>query len=132
MPYVALAPAVRQARLAAATARWAALLIHRPELRPAVALQRDLLALVSDLAEVVERGRLPPLSLPAKYLAAKPERGVPVLTGEPIPVPVPILKPALLRLCDALAKGGAGEAADHIRTNIDETRIEAGSLLSAS
>jgi FdhE protein len=132
MPYVALAQATREAREAAAAARWEALLILRPELHPAVALQRDLLTLVADLAEVLERGRLPRLSLPPRYLAAKLGRGVPVLSGEPIPVPVPILKPALLGLCEALARGGAGEAAEHIRTHLDETRIDAGSLLTAS
>lgn len=132
MPYVALAPAARQARQAAATARWDALLSIRPELEPAVALQKDLLALVAELSDIFERGRLPRLSLPPKYLAAKLERGVPALAGEPIPMPVPVLKPALLRLCEALARGGAGEAADRIRANIDETRMDAGSLLTAS
>jgi FdhE protein len=132
MPYVALAQAPRKARDAAAAARWDALLSLRPELQPAVALQRHLLALVSDLADSIERGRLPRLSLPPRYLAAKLERGVPALAGEPIPVPVPILKPALLRMCDELARGGAGEAAEHIRAHIDETRIDAGSLLTAS
>src|SRR5262245_28073313 len=110
MPYVALAPVPRPVRHAAATARWDALLTRRPELQPAVQLQRELLALVSDLAEVIERGRLPRLSLPPKYLAAKLERGVPILAGEPIPVPVPVLRPVLSRLCEALARGGAGEA----------------------
>lgn len=132
MPYVALAPAAREARQAAAALRWDALAVLRPELQPAVALQRDLLALVSDLSEVIEHGRLPRLSLPLRYLAAKLERGVPALTGEPIPIPVQVLKSTLLHLCDALARGGAGEAAHHIRAHIDETRIDAGSLLSAS
>jgi FdhE protein len=132
MPYVALPQATRKAREAAAAARWDALLSLRPELQPAVALQRDLLTLVADLAEVIEGGRLPRLSLPPRYLSVKLGRGVPVLSGEPIPVPVPILKPALLRLCEALARGGAGEPAEHIRVHIDETRIDAGSLLSAS
>lgn len=132
MPYVALATEAREAREAFATARWNALLSLRPELQPAVALQRNLLAIVSDLAEVFERGRLPRLSMPPKYLAAKLQRGVPALAAEPIPVPVPVLRPALLSLCDALAQGGAGEAAEHIRTQIDETRMDAGSLLAAS
>ena len=132
MPYVALAPATREARESAAAARWDALLTLRPELQPAVALQRDLLTLVSDLSEVMDRGRLPRLSLPPRYLAAKLDRGVPGLAGEPIPMPVPILKPVLLGLCDALARGGAGEAAEHIRAHIDETRIDTGSLLAAS
>jgi len=137
MPYVALGSgplsgATREARDLAAADRWAALLSLRPELQPAVALQHELLDLVTDLVERIERGRLPRLSLPARYLAAKLQRGVPALAGEPIPLPVPLLKPALLALCAALARGGAGEAAEHIRTHLNETRMDAGALLAAS
>ena len=132
MPYVALAVADREARHAAAASRWQELLTSRPELAPAVALQQDLLALVSNLVDAIGRGRLPRLSLPPRYLALKLERGVPALAGEPIPIPVQVLKPVLLDLCDALGKGGAGDAASHIRAHLDETRLDAGSLLSAS
>ena len=132
MPYVALAQPTREARDLAAADRWAALLTLRPELEPAVALQHELLGLVTDLVELIERGRVPRLSLPPRYLAAKLRRGIPALASEPIPLPVPLLKPALLALCGALARGGAGEAAEHIRSHLDETRIDAGSLLAAS
>jgi FdhE protein len=132
MPYVALPATSREARLGAAARRWRDLETLRPELLPAIALQKDLLTLVSNLIDVIEGGRLPRLSLPPRYLAAKLGRGVPALAGEPIPVPVPVLKPVLLDLCDALGRGGAGEAAAHIRAQISETRIDAGSLLAAS
>ncbi|MQA28898.1 MAG: formate dehydrogenase accessory protein FdhE [Luteitalea sp.] len=132
MPYVAMAPAVRGTRLAAATARWDAILALRPDLAPAVELQRHLLGVIGRLADTIEEGRFPRLSLPSNYLAAKLATGVPALSGEPIPLPVPLLKPALLELCEHLSRGGAGEAADHIRTALDETRMEAGSLLTAS
>src|SRR5262245_49615925 len=133
MPYVALGPvATREARDLAAADRWAALLDLRPELQPAVALQHELLGLVTDLVEAIERGRLPRLSLPSRYIAAKLQRLVPALAGEPIPLPVPLLKPALLALCAALARGGAGEAAEHIRAHLNETRLDAGALLAAS
>jgi FdhE protein len=132
MPYVALAPVSRESRLHTAGARWAAMLAARAELGPAIALQRDLLLIVADLSNTLERGRLPKLSLPPKYLAAKLAHGTPALVGEPIPIPVPVLKPGLGRLCDALERGGAGEAAAHIRAALDETRMEAGSLLAAS
>jgi len=49
---------------------------------------------------------------------------VPVFAGEPIPLPVPALAPALFRLCDALAEGGAGDAATHIREAIASGNIE--------
>src|SRR5262245_66641441 len=84
MPYVALDSgrsygATRQARDLAAANRWAALLNLRPELQPAVALQHELLSLVTDLVEAIERGRLPRLSLPPRYIAAKLQRSVPAL-----------------------------------------------------
>lgn len=132
MPFVALAPATRESRLAAAAARWTAILKARPDLEPAVALQRRLIGLVVELAETLDYARLPRLSLPPKYLAAKLARGVPVLAGEPIPLPVAALRPTLLRLCEELSQGGAGEAGDHIRTAILESRVDTGSLLTAS
>jgi FdhE protein len=98
----------------------------------AVALQRRLLALMFDLIEAVNRTRLPKLSLPPKYLAAKLERGVPALTGEPVPLPVALLRPTLLQLCAELGAGGAGEPADRIRAALAEGQLDAGSLLVAS
>jgi FdhE protein len=118
--------------MAAAASRWAAILAASPELAPAVALQQQLIALVVDLTETVEHARLPRLSLPPRYLAAKLTRGIPAFATEPIPLPVPALTPALLSLCDELARGGAGETAEHIKSAIVESRMDAGSLLTAS
>lgn len=132
MPPVALEPATRQTRLAEATRRWDALQAAQPDLAPAVDLQRQLLGLVIDVMDVIDRGRLPRLSLPPKYLAAKLARGVPALSGEPIPLPLAVLKPALIRLCEELAAGGAGETAEHIKAALVETRMDAGSLLTSS
>jgi FdhE protein len=132
MALVSPPSATRDARLATAEARWAALRDSRPDLAPAVALQTELVTLVIDLTDAMEKGRLPRLSLPPKYLAAKLARGVPALHGEPIPVPTAVIKPTLLRLCQALSAGGAGAAADHIEAEIADGRLEPGSLLSAS
>jgi FdhE protein len=132
MPHVPIPAISHQNRAALAERRWSAVLAARPDLAPALDLQRRLLGLVSDLAVTLEQGRLPRLSLPQKYLAAKLARGVPVFAGEPIPLPVPALRPALLQLCDALAEGGAGEAATHIRDAIASGNVESGSLLTAS
>lgn len=115
-----------------AEARWDVLRATRPDLAAALDLQRHLLALVVELAAALDGGRLPRLSLPPKYLAAKLGRGVPVFAGEPIPLPIPVLAPALVRFCDALAEGGAGETAIHIRDAIAGGTIEPGSLLGAS
>ena len=132
MPYVPVAHPAQAELLASAEQRWLALVEAKPDLLSAVNLQRILLTLVIDLARTIEGGRLPRLSLPAKYLAAKLSRGVPVLSGEPIPLPTPLLKPALVAFCAALAEAGAGEAASHIGSAIVSGRIDAGSLLTAS
>jgi FdhE protein len=132
MPYVTIQACSRQNLLDSAQQRWQTIRKTRPDLEPALALQRELLTRLIDLAAALARGRLPRLSLPPKYLAAKLARGVPALAGEPIPLPVPVLTPTLFELCDALAAGGAGEAATHIRDSMDSGRLEAASLLTAS
>jgi len=132
MAYVPI-PAISGAKLAeSADARWQRAREARPDLEPALALQRQLLARVLEAAALLDGGRLPRLSLPSRYLAAKLGRGVPALAGEPIPLPVPALEPTLLRLCDALAAGGAGEAAAHVRSAIAGGGLDAASLLTAS
>jgi FdhE protein len=132
MPYVAVlgqkSPVLRET----AERRWTSILAARPDLKPALDLQRRLLAFVLDLDGTLAAGKLPRLSLPPKYLAAKLARGVPALAGEPIPLPIPAMRPALLQLCDALATGGAGDAAAHIRAAIDSGQMDAGSLFAAS
>jgi FdhE protein len=132
MTYATVSGGARHDLLALAEARWDSIRSARPELAPALELQRTLVTVVADLEAVLARGRMPRLSLPPKYVAAKLGRGVPVFAGEPIPLPIPVLSPALVRLCDALAEGGAGETAGHIREAIAGGGIEAGSLLAAS
>jgi FdhE protein len=132
MPYVPIPAVSSENLLTLAERRWGAVRDARPDLEPALALQRRLLSLVVDLARVLDSGRLPKLSLPPKYLSVKLARGVPALAGEPIPVPVPVVVPILLQLCDALAEGGAGDAAVHIRKAIAERTMDAGSLLTTS
>lgn len=132
MPFVTLAPSSRESRLAAAQARWTLILARRPDLAPAVELQRQLLTTIIDLSDAIERGPVPRLSLPPKYLAAKLTRGVPALSGEPVPIPVQDIEPTVLRLCDLLAAGGAGDAALNIKRLVASGQLEAGSLLTSS
>src|SRR6516162_264583 len=132
MAYVAISDEKQGEWLAAAERRWEAIARSRPDLAPAVELQRRLLATVAEVLIVLERGRVPRLSLPARYLATKLARGVPVLADEPVPVPVSVLGPALTEFCQALAEGGAGDAARHVRDAIAGGQIDAGSLLTAS
>jgi len=131
MPYVPVPPHPPEPLLVGAEGRWAAIVSAHPDLRPAVNLQRTLLMLVLEVNRTISGG-LPRLSLPPKYLAAKLARGVPIFTGEPIPLPIAFLKTPLSRICDELAVGGAGESADHIRQALENGSMDAGSLLSAS
>ena len=132
MPLITVDALTRGELLAIAARRWGALRESRPDLGPAVDLQQRLLTIVIDTAHVIGSSRLPRLSLPPKYLAAKLARGVPVLAGEPIPVPLGLLQGSLFKLCDALAEGGAADSATHIRDAIANGSMEAGSLLTAS
>ena len=132
MPYVTIQAFSREKLLESARRRWQIIRQERPDLEPALGLQRELLTCMIALSESLTHGRLPRLSLPPKYLAAKLARGVPALAGEPVPLPVPVLAPVLLQLCDALAAGGAGEAAVHIRQELEGGKLEAASLLTAS
>jgi len=132
MPYVPVLAPTGSDPLGAAEDRWAAVTRARPDLEPAVTLQRRLLTIVVAIADELQRSRLPRLSLPPKYLAAKLARGVPILAGEPIPVPTRPLAASAVRLCEELAAGGAGAAADHIREAIASGGIDAGSLFTAS
>src|SRR5919106_1996253 len=111
MPYTPLPAGDTNDPFGSAESRWRAVLDARPDLAPAIVLQRRLLTIVAEVAQTLDGGSTPRLSLPPRYLAAKLARGVPALAGEPIPVPAVVLKPALLRLCEQLSAGGAGEAA---------------------
>ena len=132
MPYVRIQTFSPENLLETARQRWQVTRESRPDLEPALALQQELLTRMIELAATLDGGRLPRLSLPPKYLAVKLARGVPALAGEPIPLPVPVLAPTLFQLCDALARGGAGEAATHIRESMQSGALEAASLLAAS
>jgi len=92
-------------------------------LEPAVALQRQLIGLVVELAQTIEHGRLPRLSLPPKYLAAKLSSGVPALAGEPIPLPVARSGRRSFGSVKSCRRAAPAGAADRIRASIEETRI---------
>ena len=131
-PYLPVSGRNRVELLEIAEERWRGIAVARPDLEPALALQRRLLTLVIELTEALDRAPLPRLSLPPKYLAVKLARGVPGFAGEPVPLPVPTMTPVLLELCKALATGGAGDAATHIHDLIATGQLDAGSLLAAS
>jgi FdhE protein len=111
-----------------ATAQWAEITANSPDLRPAVALQQRLLRLMLEAGEAC--GQAESLAL-TRSLAEKCTRGLPALRNEVVVIPA-ALKNILLPLCTALADGGAGESALHIRDAIATQGIDADSLLSVS
>jgi FdhE protein len=102
----------------------------RPDLAGAVELQRVLLGREIELLDVISTGGLPGLSLPPGYLAAKLRRGIPVLHGEPIPLPARLLKLSAREFCDRLAEGGVGEAAMAVARVLDSRALDGDALLS--
>ena len=129
MPYAELPPVERDFRRALANRRWSGLVEERPDLAPAVALQRALLGEVLSLAERFDTEQAPRLSLPPRYVTTKLRSGIPTLSGERIPMPVEFLSPALGRLAQALARGGGGDATLRISQAIDSGALEAEALL---
>jgi len=112
-----------------ASAQWAEIIALSPDLAPAVALQQRLLRLTLDAAAGFADTR--PTLLAADSTLEKWRRGLPALRNEVVPIP-PGLRDILPLLCTALAEGGAGESALHIRDAITTQGIDADSLLRVS
>jgi hypothetical protein len=115
-----------------ATAQWAEITANSPDLAPAVALQQQLLRLQIDASRALEEtGDIGSSALPAASSFDKWQRGLPALYNHVVAIP-PALKDVLPPLCTALAEGGAGESALHIRDAITSNGIDADSLLRVS
>jgi len=112
-----------------ATARWAEIEAVFPDLAPALALQRRLVRLLVDATAQLDDPWPPTLTPEA--IAEKWRRGVPALRNQQVPIPGS-LQALVVPLCTALAEGGAGDAALHIRDAIAHGHIDAGSLVSVS
>ena len=128
MPYAAQPRAAEGDRQALAEARWRALAAARPDLEPAVELQRQLLGAVLHLTATIEKLGAPRLSLPPRYLTAKLGAEIPALVGEPIQVPAATLTPTLVALCTCLSERG-GEAGRALRLAIDGGQLDLPALL---
>ena len=104
----------------------------RSRARP-LQLQRQLITLVIDLGDRrSRRAACPGCRCRRSIWRAKLARGVPALAGEPMPLPCAALTPRCCGFCDALAAGGAGEAADAHPLRRSRRRHRAGSLFAAS
>ncbi len=94
-----------------------------------MALQQRLVRLILEAADLLDPA-VPP-SLEAGRVVERWQRGLPALRNAQVPVPES-LKALLPACCSALADGGAGISAQHIRDALVDGRIDAGSLLSVS
>jgi hypothetical protein len=125
-PYSAV-PAARNTVLelhAEAEALWAGALARRPDLAPAIELQRALLFRQIDLLTKIGMG-----SDPIREGVFPLQRFATEVTRLPC---ADALVQAMLDFCTDLADGGAGQAAAHVRTELSERRLDPESLLRAS
>ncbi len=129
MGYARLPDVGRQVREALAAAWWQRMQEAKPDLAPAIALQKPLIGIVNDLTDSLSRQGVIRLSMPHGYLTAKLRSGVPALAGEPVPLPVDTITPSLVALCRALADGSRSDAAVQIRAAVEAGTLEAGALL---
>jgi FdhE protein len=113
--------------------RLQALAAVRPDLGPAAALQRALLGRMIAVTGRLQNtdGRTPGMVVPTAAVS-RLKQGIPALRGDAPAIPVELLGPELVPLCDALAQGGAGDPARHIAEALREGRIDPRSLIAAS
>ena len=115
-----------------AAQRWAELAARFPDLEPAIELQRKLLGEVIEGLDRLDRSGAVTRPLPPAAIVEKLQRGVPVLRGEAIDIPVGELASSLDRFCQHLANGGAGDVARHVMESFQSGRINRASLLRSS
>ncbi len=104
---------------------------ERADLGPALELQKTLLNLEIGLLEKIRGGGMPSLSLPQGYIAAKLRRGIPVLHGEPVPLPALLLAVGAREFCGYLQAAQSGKPADALAQAFDSGALDVGVLLSA-
>lgn len=122
---------VRDDPLDEAEPRWLRLVDERPDLGPAVELQRVLVTRSVELsaeATAITRGAS---AAPADLLDRLQRQRAPVLDLA-VDLDVDRLLPFLLGFCDDFIAGGAAEPARRVRAVIERGEIEPGSLLRAS
>jgi FdhE protein len=129
MGYAPLPDAGRQVREALAAGWWQRMQEAKPDLAPAIALQKPLIGIVNDLTDALSRRGVTRLSLPPGYLTAKLRSGIPALAGEPVQLPVDTMAPSLVGLCRALADLSRSDATLQIRAAVEDKRLDAGALL---
>ena len=118
--------------LEVAEQRWRETLDRRPDLEPAIELQRRLVTRSQELAVIIDQKLPVTLDLSPAPVAAKLRRHTPVLVGEAIVVDARALVPFVLGFCEDLSSGAAGGAAGRLGETLDRGKIDIRSLLAAS
>jgi Protein involved in formate dehydrogenase formation len=114
-----------------ASAKSAEIAAKRPDLKPALALQLDILHLLLDAAERLEDSAAAAPEMTRDLILAKWTRGVPAFRGVLVAFPS-ALKDMLPEVCAVLVRGGAGDSAVHIKDALTKGEINAESLLRVS
>jgi len=99
--------------------RWCETLQRRPDLEPAVELQRRIVTRTHELAAIIEQKLPVTLDLDPKQVAAKLRRHTPMLVGEAIVVDAGAIVPFVLGFCEDLSSGTAGGAAGPLGETLD-------------
>ncbi len=118
--------------LEAAEIAWRELERSRPDLKPAIRLQRLLVGRQIEAAASLSETTLPPAPDPPR-LTDKLSRGVPAFHHEPVKLPVAMLGPRVIEMCELLARGRyAREAAWRVKDALEDRRLDVEALLLAS
>ena len=112
--------------------RWQEIMESRPDLEPAIALQRRLVTRSLALEVVIDRQLPATVDFDCIEVATKLQQKTPVLDGEAIAVDAGPVIPFVLGFCEDLASGETGGAAERLGRTLDRAEIDVGSLLSAS
>ncbi len=118
--------------LEAAEHQWHATLARRPDLEPAIVLQRRLVTRSQELAAIVNKKLPATLDLTPAQSAEKLRRHTPILVGEAIVVDAQPMVPFVLGFCEDLLSGEAGGAAGRLGETLARGEIDIGSLMAAS
>ena len=115
-----------------ASSQSAEIAVKMPDLRPALALQMEMLHLLIDAADELDDscGAAAPELTPDRVMA-KWARGVPAFRNVTVAFPT-TLKALPPRMCEVLERGGAGDSAAHIKAALAEGHIDGESLLRVS
>ena len=118
--------------LEVAERRWQEIMEGRPDLEPAIALQRRLVTRSLALEVVIDHQLPVTVDFDRIEVATKLQRKTPVFAGEAIAVDAGPVIPFVLGFCEDLASGETGGAAERLGRTLDRAEIDVGSLLSAS